>query len=304
MSFAAGVFSLFTPGNPVVTDTTISSSTYNSTLSDIATGLSTALLKDGTQTVTANIPMSTFIFTGLGAGTTSGHSVRYEQVLLLAGGTMTGNLLFTDATYDIGASGATRPRDFYLSRNAVFGGTISVSGVTCTGVTGTGQLVFATTPTLVTPVLGAATGTSVTLTGAMSSATAAGAVVATQANMETGTATNLLVSPGRQNFHPGHPKAWGYITGGATPALVVSYNTASIADTATGNVTVTIETDFSTANYAVMTGFGNLTNNTVTPVIRGRAAGSFSIYILEVAAGETFSDGYTDVSFRCYGDQA
>lgn len=43
--------------------------------------------------------------------------------------TLAGNLLFTDATYDIGASGATRPRDFFLSRNAVVGGTLGVTGV-------------------------------------------------------------------------------------------------------------------------------------------------------------------------------
>ena len=36
-----------------------------------------------------------------------------------------GDLLFTDATYDIGASGATRPRHLYLSGNAVIGGTIT-----------------------------------------------------------------------------------------------------------------------------------------------------------------------------------
>ena len=45
------------------------------------------------------------------------------------GGTLVGNLLFTDATYDIGASGATRPRDLFLSRNAVIGGTLNVTGV-------------------------------------------------------------------------------------------------------------------------------------------------------------------------------
>lgn len=39
-----------------------------------------------------------------------------------------GNLLFTDATYDIGASGATRPRDLFLSRNAVIGGTTTFGG--------------------------------------------------------------------------------------------------------------------------------------------------------------------------------
>lgn len=39
------------------------------------------------------------------------------------------NLLFTDATYDIGQSGATRPRDFFLSRNATIGGTLGVTGI-------------------------------------------------------------------------------------------------------------------------------------------------------------------------------
>jgi hypothetical protein len=43
------------------------------------------------------------------------------------------DLKFTDATYDIGKSGATRPRDFFLSRNAVIGGTLLVTGVTTLG---------------------------------------------------------------------------------------------------------------------------------------------------------------------------
>ena len=52
------------------------------------------------------------------------------------GDTMTGSLLFTDALYDIGASGATRPRDFFLSRNAVIGGTLGVTGaLTGTSIT-------------------------------------------------------------------------------------------------------------------------------------------------------------------------
>lgn len=46
----------------------------------IATGLSTCLLKDGTQTVTANIPMSTFKFTGLGAGTANTDSATVGQL--------------------------------------------------------------------------------------------------------------------------------------------------------------------------------------------------------------------------------
>ncbi len=53
---------------------------------------------------------------------------------LTVNATVTSDLLFTDATYDIGASGATRPRDLFLSRNAVMGGTLGVTGlITATG---------------------------------------------------------------------------------------------------------------------------------------------------------------------------
>ncbi|MES2136999.1 MAG: hypothetical protein V4502_08075 [Pseudomonadota bacterium] len=47
--------------------------------------------------------------------TTAFVSGALGSYLPLAGGTMTGNILFTDNLYDIGASGATRPRNLYLS---------------------------------------------------------------------------------------------------------------------------------------------------------------------------------------------
>jgi hypothetical protein len=59
------------------------------------------------------------------ANTDAGLSAK---TLALIGSANAGNLLFTDATYDIGQSGATRPRDLFLSRNAVIGGTLSVAG--------------------------------------------------------------------------------------------------------------------------------------------------------------------------------
>jgi hypothetical protein len=43
---------------------------------------------------------------------------------------ITQDLLFTDNTYDIGKSGATRPRDGFFSRNTVVGGTLGVTGAT------------------------------------------------------------------------------------------------------------------------------------------------------------------------------
>src|SRR3990167_4269525 len=79
MAFSGGVFSL-SAGNPVVTGTTISSTVQNNTMSDVATGLSTCVLKDGTQIVTANIPMATFKFTGMGSGTAATDSASFGQL--------------------------------------------------------------------------------------------------------------------------------------------------------------------------------------------------------------------------------
>lgn len=97
MSFnGSGTFNLYTPGNPVVTGTTISSTWANNTLSDIATGLSTCITKNGQTTVTADIPMAGFKFTGLGAGSANGNSLRYEQGMqaLL---TTTGDIIYASA---------------------------------------------------------------------------------------------------------------------------------------------------------------------------------------------------------------
>ncbi len=92
-------------------------------------------------TVTNNVTVGgTLTLTGgltLNGNVTVGDSASDT---LTINSTITSNLLFTDATYDIGASGATRPRDLFLSRNAVMGGTLGVTGATTLsstlGVTG------------------------------------------------------------------------------------------------------------------------------------------------------------------------
>jgi hypothetical protein len=94
---------------------------------------------------------------------------------------ITQDLLFTDNTYDIGKSGATRPRDGFFSRNAVVGGTLDVTGIATltsqpilssltasiavftdgskglvsNAITGTGNVVMSASPTL-TGTIGAA----------------------------------------------------------------------------------------------------------------------------------------------------
>jgi hypothetical protein len=76
---------------------------------------------------------STGAFTSLtasGATTLNGTVALGDAAgdLITVPGTVNSNLLFTDATYDIGATGATRPRDLFLSRNLTVGGTLTLAG--------------------------------------------------------------------------------------------------------------------------------------------------------------------------------
>lgn len=52
-----------------------------------------------------------------------------------------GDVIFnTDGAYDIGKAGATRPRDLFLTRNALVGGTLGVTGVTTLGTLNAGAI--------------------------------------------------------------------------------------------------------------------------------------------------------------------
>ena len=55
---------------------------------------------------------------------------------LTVNATITSNLIFTDDTYDIGASGATRPRTLYLSQDAVIGDNVSAASADISGAVG------------------------------------------------------------------------------------------------------------------------------------------------------------------------
>jgi hypothetical protein len=123
-------------GNPVVTGTTISSSTTNTTNSDIATALTNCITRDGQSTPSANLPMNAKKLTGLAAGTSAGDSVRYEQVVLTGGalGTPTsGNLSNCTDAIAYGIKSATT--------------TVSVSGASAPT---TGQALIATSSTAAT----------------------------------------------------------------------------------------------------------------------------------------------------------
>lgn len=92
----SGSYSLVA-GNPVATGTVISSTWANTTLSDISTALTNSIAKDGQTTPTANLPMGGYKHTGLGAGSTAGDSLRYEQLFNSGTLSLPGNLTVSGA---------------------------------------------------------------------------------------------------------------------------------------------------------------------------------------------------------------
>lgn len=93
---------------------------------------------------------------------------------------------------------------------------------------------------------------NVVLSANLSGVTVSGSMMATQANQETGTATNLIVAPGVQQYHASAAKAWIQFTSVTTTAINVSYNITSVTDNGTGDTTITIATDFGSATYCVV----------------------------------------------------
>ena len=79
----SGIYSLAT-GNPVTTGTTISSTWANSTLTDIASALTTSIASDGQTVISANIPMNSKKLTGLAAPTVAGDALSYGAVATIS----------------------------------------------------------------------------------------------------------------------------------------------------------------------------------------------------------------------------
>jgi hypothetical protein len=138
------------------------------------------------------------------------------------------------------------------------------------------------------------------VTGAATLASVTGAAIATQSDQETSTSTTTIVSPGRQQFHPSAAKAW--VKWGVTTSIDASYNVSSITDNATGDWTVNIGTDFSSANYAAVSNieFGGTAFSSHIQA-SGQAAGT-----LRIEAYNTNSGALADPTKNhviCFGDQ-
>ena len=164
----SGTFLINTAGQPVVPSTIISSATFNALTADLATGLTTAITKDGQTTTTARIPFAQGI---------------NSTLVTDASSTSTGSI--------ITAGGVGIAKKLYVGTDANIAGTLTVTGVATysnltassavatdasknlvsVANTGTGSNVLATSPTidsatLTAPALGTPiSGVATNLTG-------------------------------------------------------------------------------------------------------------------------------------------
>jgi hypothetical protein len=93
----SGTFNINTTGQPVVAGTVISSSAFNSLTNDLATGLTTAITKDGQTTTTARITFAQGFTSSL---TTDSSSVSTGSIIT-AGGVGIAKALFVGTTANI-----------------------------------------------------------------------------------------------------------------------------------------------------------------------------------------------------------
>ncbi len=118
---------------------------------------------------------------------------------------------------------------------------------------------------------------------------------ASAAQQEAGSSAAVNVTPSVQHRHPSAAKCWGnFDFAGGTNA---SYNITSITDTATGRITVTIGTDFSSANWACHVDSEYTAGQ--APIYNSQAAGTVELRNYDVA-GSLFD--VTDMSFTGFGD--
>ena len=97
----SGTFQINTSGQPVVAGTVISSTAFNALTADLATGLSTAITKDGQTTTTARIPFAAGINSTLVTDSTNSTSGS----IITAGGVGIAKALYVGTTLNV--AGAT-----------------------------------------------------------------------------------------------------------------------------------------------------------------------------------------------------
>ena len=135
----SGTFQINTSGQPVVAGTVISSTAFNALTADLATGLSTAITKDGQTTTTARIPFAA----GINSSSATDSTSTSTGSIITSGGVGIAKALYVGTTANVAsttdsssistgsivtAGGVGVAKNLYVGVNANIAGTLDVTG--------------------------------------------------------------------------------------------------------------------------------------------------------------------------------
>ena len=130
---------------------------------------------------------------------------------------------------------------------------------------------------------------------------------ATQALMEAAASNTSFVTPGRQKYHPAHPKCGGGWNGNGVVAITSGdYGLSSIADNGTGLYTLTFDTAFNDTNYW-QNAWCRSYSGSATAVVTGTVAGTKTASTFQARTAETSTGNAVDPTEICmnwWGDLA
>jgi len=209
----SGTFNINSTGQPVVAGTIISAATFNALTADLATGLTTALTKDGQTTAIARIPFAAGISstlvtdassTSTGSIITDGGVGIAKKLYVGTDANIAGTLLVTGV-----ATFSATPVYSSLTASSAVATDASKNLVSVTN-TGTGSNVLATSASLTTPTLTSATLVTPALgtpaSGTLSSCTVDGTNEVGYKNIpqnsQSTAYTLVLADAGKHIFHP------------------------------------------------------------------------------------------------------
>jgi hypothetical protein len=249
----SGTFQINTSGQPVVAGTVISSTAFNALTADLATGLSTAITKDGQTTTTARIPFAA----GISSTLVTDSSSTTTGSIITAGGVGIAKALYVGTTANItgvatltaqpilSSLTASKPVFTDASKGLVSTGTLGadqggtgVANNVAMTVTGSGNFAYTRTLTGVTNVTFPTTGTLATL---------AGTETFTNKTLTSPTITNPLITEIRETATISATAATGTVDYDALTQVVLYYTTD-----ASGNFTVNFRGNSGTSLDSVM----------------------------------------------------
>lgn len=203
----------------------------------------------------------------------------------------------------VGFSGAFGTPTQLTLTNAT--GLVASTGTTATGTPSSSTFLRGDN-TWSTPA-GGGTVTSIATAGLATGGTITGSgtitvTAASKSDQQTGTSSVVAVTPSQAQSHDSAAKAWAYCSQAAgTYTLQASYNISggTCGKTATGDLTLSMTTAFSSAQYSCVASSNDLAARAVA--VQTVSASSFRINIYSIGTTPALTDGYFSV--HCFGRQ-